>query len=69
MRDPGAARVTSMKDGVTSLPSDARDEARRDALARLEERARRELAMLAYPKREWVPPRKTAGGEPISSTC
>jgi cation diffusion facilitator CzcD-associated flavoprotein CzcO len=65
MRDPGAARVTSMKDGVTSLPSDARDEARRDALARLEERARRELAMLAYPKREWVPPRKTAGGEPI----
>ncbi|MCB9632580.1 MAG: NAD(P)/FAD-dependent oxidoreductase [Sandaracinus sp.] len=38
---------------------------REEALVQLEERARRELAMLAYPKREWVPPRRTASGEPI----
>ncbi|MBX3251879.1 MAG: NAD(P)/FAD-dependent oxidoreductase [Myxococcales bacterium] len=34
-------------------------------LRALEERARRDLAMLEYPKREWVPPRTTRAGERV----
>lgn len=34
-------------------------------LRALEERVRRDLAILDYPKRVWVPPRTTRGGEPI----
>ena len=34
-------------------------------LAALEARVRRDLALIAYPENEWVPPRTTAAGEPV----
>lgn len=54
MVEKAAARLEPMGEATRS-----------DALAELEVHARRELAMLAYPKRAWVPPRRTASGEPI----
>ena len=38
---------------------------RRAALERLADRVRQELEHLEYPKREWLPARKTATGEPV----
>jgi xanthine/CO dehydrogenase XdhC/CoxF family maturation factor/cation diffusion facilitator CzcD-associated flavoprotein CzcO len=35
------------------------------ALDRLAERVRRDLDLLEYPKRPWLEPRRTAGGEPV----
>jgi cation diffusion facilitator CzcD-associated flavoprotein CzcO len=35
------------------------------ALDALAARVHRDLALLEYPKRPWVPPRRTAGGEPV----
>jgi cation diffusion facilitator CzcD-associated flavoprotein CzcO len=36
-----------------------------DALERLAERVQRELALLSYPKRDWLLPRRTTAGDPI----
>jgi FAD-dependent urate hydroxylase len=38
---------------------------RHAALERLSDRVRQELELLEYPKREWLPERKTATGEPV----